>query len=112
MAYNGCIVEGRVRNSILFPGVRVEKGAEVSDSILFFNNVVQEGSRLERVISDVNTSFGAGVRAGAAGGRVTVIGWNNHVPDGMVIGGGCTVAPEIEPGRWPQQGLADLEELR
>jgi len=112
MAYNGCIVEGTVRNSILFPGVRVEKGAEVSNSILLFNNVVKEGSRLERVISDVNTSFGKGVRAGAAGGRVTVIGWNNHVPDGMVIGGGCSVAPEIEPGRWPQQGLADLEELR
>lgn len=112
MAYNGCIVEGKVRNSILFPGVRVAKGAEVNDSILFFNNVVKEDSRLERVISDVNTAFGRKVRIGAAQGRVTVIGWNNHVPDGMVIGGGCAVAPEIPAGGWPQQGLADLEELR
>ncbi|CAK8714273.1 Glucose-1-phosphate adenylyltransferase subunit GlgD [Candidatus Electronema halotolerans] len=111
MAYNGCIVEGKVRNSILFPGVRVAKGAEVSNSILFFNNVVKEDSKLERVISDVNTTFGSQVRIGTAQGRVTVIGWNNQVPDGMVIGGGCTVAPEIPDNGWPQ-ALADLEELR
>ncbi|WP_417909665.1 glucose-1-phosphate adenylyltransferase family protein [Candidatus Electronema sp. PJ] len=112
MAYNGCIVEGKVTNSILFPGVRVEKGAEVNGSILLFNTVVKGGSRLERVVSDVNTAFGYNVQAGVADGAVTVIGWNNQVPDGMVIGGGCTVAPEIADSRWPQQGLADLEELR
>lgn len=110
MAYNGCIVDGTVRNSILFPGVRVEQGAEVSDSILFFNTVVKKGGRLERVVSDVNTVFGCDVRAGA--GKVTVIGWNNQVPDGMVIGGGCTVAPGIAEDRWPEHGLADQEELR
>ncbi len=111
MAYNGCIVEGKVRNSILFPGVRVAKGAEVSNSILFFNNVVNEDSKLERVISDVNTTFGSKAQIGTAEGRVTVIGWNNQVPDGMVIGGGCAVAPEIPDNGWPQ-ALADLEELR
>jgi glucose-1-phosphate adenylyltransferase len=111
MAYNGCIVEGTVRNSILFPGVRVAKGAEVNNSILFFNNTVQEGGKLERVISDVNTVFGSKVRIGTPEGRVTVIGWNNQVPEGMVIGSGCTVAPEMPEGGWPQ-GLADLEELR
>jgi glucose-1-phosphate adenylyltransferase len=112
MAYNGCIVEGTVRNSILFPGVKVEKGAEVSNSILLFNNVVKEGCKLERVVSDVNTAFGCNVQVGTSGGAVTVIGWNNHVPDGMVIGGGCMVAPEIEADKWPLKGLADLEELR
>ena len=111
MAYNGCIVEGKVRNSILFPGVRVAKGAEVNNSILFFNNTVQEGGKLERVISDVNTVFGSKVRIGTSEGRVTVIGWNNQVPEGMVIGGGCAVAPEIPDNGWPQ-ALADLEELR
>lgn len=113
MAYNGCIVEGTVRNSILFPGVRVERGAEVSDSILFFNTVVREGGKLEQVVSDVNTIFGRHVQAGAAAsGKVSVIGWNNQVPDGMIIGGGCTVAPGIAENRWPAQGLADQEDLR
>ncbi len=116
MAYNGCIVEGTVKNSILFPGVRVEKGAEVKDSVLFFNTTVKSGARLDRVVSDVNTSFGRNVKVGAAGtdgpGRVTVIGWNNHVPDNMIIGSGCTVAPGISVEKWPKQGLGDLEELQ
>ncbi len=115
MAYNGCIIDGKVTNSILFPGVRVEKGAVVNDSVLFFNTVVQADAHLNRVVSDVNTSFGRNVRVGVAGreeaGRVTVIGWNNHVPANTVIGSGCTVAPGISEDKWPQQGLKDMEEL-
>jgi len=114
-AYNGCVVDGTVRNSILFPGVRVEKGAEVNDSVLFFNTTVKSNGRLDRVVSDVNTTFGRNVQVGVAGtdgpDRVTVIGWNNHVPDNMIIGRGCMVAPGISAEKWPQQGLADLEEL-
>jgi len=116
MAYNGCLVEGTVKDSILFPGVRVEKGAEVNGSVLFFNTIVQEGGRLDHVISDVNTTFGPNVRIGgtctAGPDRVTVIGWNNHVPDNMVIGSGCTVAPGISAEKWPQQGLKNLEKLQ
>ncbi len=116
MAYNGCTVDGLVENSILFPGVKVEQGAEVRDSVLFFNTTVKSGARLERVVSDVNTVFGRNVRVGAAGenrpNRVTVIGWNNQVPDNMVIGSGCTVAPGISEDKWPADGLADLEELQ
>ncbi len=116
IAYNGCIIEGTVRNSILFPGVRVEKGAEVNDSVLFFDNVVQEGSRLNRVVSDVNTTFGNNVQVGAlqqeALGQVSVIGWNNILPDNIQIGSGCTVAPRIDDSKWPKEILGDGEELK
>ncbi len=116
MAYNGCVVDGLVRNSILFPGVRVEKGAEVVDSILFFNNRVRSGARLCRVVSDVNTDFGRDCRVGVPGvdtpGNVTVIGWNNRVPDSMVIGSGCTVYPQLDPDRWPRNHMVDQEVLK
>ncbi len=116
MAYNGCIVDGTVKNSILFPGVRVEQGAEVVDSILFFNNHVRRGARLCRVVSDVNTHFGRDCRVGVPGvdtpGNVTVIGWNNQVPDSMVIGSGCTVYPRLSPDRWPESGMVDQEVLK
>ena len=115
-AYNGCVVEGTVRNSILFPGVRVEKGAVVNDSVLFFNTIVKSNGRLDRVISDVNTTFGRNVQVGVAEAdgpdRVTVIGWNNHVPDNMIIGSGCMVAPNISAEKWPKQGLECQEELQ
>lgn len=116
MAYNGCTIDGQVTNSILFPGARVEAGAKVEDSVLFFNTVVKAGAQLSRVVSDVNTTFGSGSRIGVFNvdgpGKVTVIGWNNQVPDGMVIGSGCTVYPRIAPESWPDGKLADGEELQ
>ncbi|RWX47107.1 glucose-1-phosphate adenylyltransferase [Candidatus Electrothrix aarhusensis] len=116
LAYNGCIIDGTVKNSILFPGVRVEKGAVVENSVLFFNTLVKEGGQLRQVVSDVNTTFGANAQVGISptgvSDRVTVIGWNNHVPDKMTIGCGCSVAPGIEEEKWPENGLEDMEELQ
>ena len=51
---DGCIIEGNVEDSILFPGVHVEKGAEVKNSILFKNTSVGKGSILRYVICDKN----------------------------------------------------------
>jgi len=112
MAYNGVTVEGEAHNSILFPGVRIERGAVVRDSVLFFNTVVRRNVCLERVVCDVNSSFGAGVRAGRAGQEITVIGWNNQVPAGLRIGAGCTVYPRIDGDHWPESGLEDGEVLQ
>jgi len=115
-AYNGCIIEGTVRNSILFPGVHVMAGAEINDSILFFDNIVHQGVCLNRVVSDVNTVFNKDVRVGAPQceklNRVSVIGWNNSIPEGFSIGCGCTVAPRIPAEKWPKRHLADGEELK
>ena len=116
MAYNGCVIEGTARNSILFPGVRIEKGAEVTDSVLFFNNIVQKDTRIVRTVSDVNTAFGPGCSIGGPqkGNKegITVMGWNNHVPEKTIIGRGCTVYPQLTLDRWPVNPLADFEELR
>jgi len=116
MAYNGCIIEGTVRNSILFPGVHVKAGAEINDSVLFFDNIVHRGVCLNRVVSDVNTVFNRDVRVGAPKceklSRVSVIGWNNNIPEGFRIGCGCTVAPRIPPEKWPESNLEDGEELK
>ena len=48
----GCRIEGTVVNSILFPGVTVEKGAKVEDCILFRGTTVREEARLSHVITD------------------------------------------------------------
>lgn len=104
MVYNGCVVEGEVRNSILFPGVHVAKGARVENSVLFFNNRIGANCRLNKVIADVNSVFGEDVSIGPQCGEdarlVTLVGWNNHVPDGMSLGEGATVYPNIPPEQW------------
>jgi glucose-1-phosphate adenylyltransferase len=105
-----------VRNSILFPGVHVMAGAEINDSIIFFDNIVHQGVSLNRVVSDVNTVFNRNVRVGTPDcekpSRVSVIGWNNVVPEGLHIGCGCRVAPRIAPEKWPANTLEDGEELK
>lgn len=49
---DGCDIEGEVRNSILFRGVKVAKGAVITDSIVFQDTEVGEDSRLNCVIAD------------------------------------------------------------
>ncbi len=52
---DGCIIEGTVKNSILFRGVRVAKGAVVENSIIMQDAFVGEDARVNCVIMDKNT---------------------------------------------------------
>ena len=54
---DGCTVEGRVENCILFRGVRVAKGAEVKNCILMQNVCVGRGASLTHVIADKNVKI-------------------------------------------------------
>ena len=49
---DGCQIEGSVEGSILFPGVKVGKGSQVKNCILFKNTVVEDGVTLGCVIAD------------------------------------------------------------
>lgn len=115
MIYNGCVVEGTVRNSILFPGVHVGPGTVIEDSVLFFKNSIGANCRLSKVIVDVNSVIGDGVCVGntTAGQaeKVTVIGWNNHIPDSMSIGEGAVIYPNIPPEQWLQTTMVDAGEV-
>lgn len=105
LIYNGCKIDGTVRNSILFPGVHVKKGAVVDNSVLFFSNQIGENCQLNKVVADVNNVFGRDVVIGPGEcndkSEVTVIGWNNWVPDKTIIGEGATVYPHLTGPSWP-----------
>ena len=60
MVAEGCRIEGVVENSILFPGVVVEKGAVVRNCVLFKESVVREGAQLSYIIADKNVEVLAG----------------------------------------------------
>lgn len=115
LVYNGCVVEGTVQNSILFPGVQVAKGAVVGNSVLFFNNKVGENCIFNKVITDVNSTFGKSVCVGSAigtvGGRVTVVGWNNHVTDSVAIEEGATIYPNLPPETWSEHNIVKAGEV-
>lgn len=48
----GCRIEGTVENSILFPGVVVEEGAVVRNSVLFKESAVRRNAQLSCIIAD------------------------------------------------------------
>lgn len=49
---DGCIIEGTVKNSLLFRGVKVEQGAVVENCVLMEGTVIGAGSRVENLITD------------------------------------------------------------
>ena len=68
----GCDVAGRVRRSVISPGVVVEAGAEVVDSVLLHDVVVRAGARVQRAILDEGAEVAADVTVGGDGDLVIV----------------------------------------
>lgn len=52
MIADGCIIEGTVENSVIFRGVKIDKGAVVKNSILMQGTYVGEKSVLDCVVTD------------------------------------------------------------
>jgi glucose-1-phosphate adenylyltransferase len=60
----GCIVTGRVHNSILSAGTTVAENASVSDSVILHNVKIGEGAVVKRAILDKNVVVPDGVEIG------------------------------------------------
>ena len=90
----GCRVFGTVENSILSPGVIVERGAAVYDSVVMDDSVVCEGAQVDMTIIDEDVVIGKGASVGGANDpqesekTVTVIGRGVMVAPGDVIPAG------------------------
>ncbi|MCL2320597.1 MAG: glucose-1-phosphate adenylyltransferase subunit GlgD [Oscillospiraceae bacterium] len=54
---SGSIIDGKVENSIIFRRTIVERNAEIKDSIVMQNSIVQLGARLECVCMDKNVTI-------------------------------------------------------
>lgn len=49
---NGCIIEGQVKDSVLFRGVRVGKNAIVKNSVIFQGTVIEDGAIVVNSVVD------------------------------------------------------------
>ncbi|HMM19334.1 MAG TPA: glucose-1-phosphate adenylyltransferase subunit GlgD [Selenomonadales bacterium] len=70
---NGCIIEGRVENSLLFRGVRIARGAVVRDSIIMQDSIIQSNATLDNVICDKEVCISSGKRLSGDANFVMVI---------------------------------------
>ena len=62
----GCVVEGEVKNSVLFTGAKVGAGAKVYDSVLMPGAVVEEGAVVNRALVADNVKIGSQASVGDA----------------------------------------------
>ena len=103
---NGCIVDGKVSNSVLSPHVYVEEGAHVMDSVVFHDTVVAQGAVVQRSIIDKECCIGSGCWIGCGEdytpnkdepdnlvSGITVIGKGARLPPGLRVGRNCKIDP-------------------
>ena len=62
----GCVVEGEVKNSVLFTSAKVGEGAKVHDCVLMLGAVVEPGAVLNRVIVADGVKIGSRAVVGSA----------------------------------------------
>ena len=62
----GCLIEGKVKNSVLFTGVRVEEGAKVTDSVLMPGVHVEAGAVVDHVLVANDIRIGKNAVVGSA----------------------------------------------
>ena len=61
MLADECVIEGTVINSVLFRGVKVEKGAVVKNSVLFKGTHVGKGATVNCIVTDKDVYISDGV---------------------------------------------------
>jgi glucose-1-phosphate adenylyltransferase len=62
----GCVIEGEVKNSVLFTGAKVGPGAKVIDSVLMPGVVVEEGAVIQRALVANDVQIGKQAVVGSA----------------------------------------------
>lgn len=62
----GCRIEGEVKNSVLFTGATIGRGAKVIDTVLMPGAVVEAGAVVTRALVADNVKIGSGAVVGSA----------------------------------------------
>jgi glucose-1-phosphate adenylyltransferase len=107
---NGCVISGSVINSVLSPGVRVERGAVVRDSVIMNDTTIKAGALVNRCILDKEVQVGQKAQVGAGDDDtpnqsepanlntgITIVGKRALVPAGAVIGRNCRIDSNVTP---------------
>lgn len=95
----GCTVAGEVRCSVLSPGVVVEPGAKVVDSVIYSDTTVRAGAAVYRSIIDRDCEIGADAVVGAPDAdlddsdAIALVGQRSTVAPGVRLDAGARLEP-------------------
>lgn len=79
---NGCVIEGKVQNSILFRGVQIEKGAIVRDSIVMQKSKIKKDAVVVNSILDKRAFIGEDINIIGTKSNPYVVGKNVTIRKG------------------------------
>jgi glucose-1-phosphate adenylyltransferase len=104
----GAQIDGRVIRSVISPGVVVEAGAEVRDSVVHHGAAIRSGARVDRCIIDKEVTVGAGAVVGEGDDTVanferpdivhagiSIIGKRVTIPRGFRVGRNVVIGPGV-----------------
>lgn len=95
MITEGCIVEGKVENSVLFAGVIISQDTDVNNSVIMPNTIIGNNSKVNYSIIGENVIIGRDVIfEGGSPSMISVIGPEAVIPDGAVIPEGTRLSAE------------------
>ena len=108
---HGCQIWGTVERSVLSPGVRVDPGAVVRDSIVMFDTIIRAGAVVDRAIIDKEVSVGPNAIIGLGTdmetpnrqepGRlntgITVVGKRAVIPANVRLGRNVKINEGVRP---------------
>ncbi|MFQ5627729.1 MAG: glucose-1-phosphate adenylyltransferase family protein [bacterium] len=111
---HGCTIEGEVINSVLSPGVWVQKGAVVQNAVLMGACEIGAGASVDRAVMDKNAMIGDKAVVGYGDDftpnkkyphtleeGLTLIGKGAAIPAHCVIGRHCIVSPYTSFSHFP-----------
>ncbi len=112
---NGCVAEGTVINSVLSPGVIIEAGAVVRDSVIMNDTVVRAGAVVDRCVLDKEIEIGAKAQVGVGDDNtpnelepanintgICIVGKRASIPANASIGRNCRIDPSTSQEDYDQ----------
>ena len=113
---NGAIIDGHVENSIISPGVHVEQGAIVRDSIIFNDTTIKKNTIVDKSIIDKEVEIGQNCKIGHGddltpnqakpeliSNGLNIIAKRATVPDDTTITRNCRIFSYVEEDNFEKE---------
>ncbi|MGN0991925.1 MAG: glucose-1-phosphate adenylyltransferase, partial [Candidatus Ventricola sp.] len=92
----GCEVRGVINHSVLFAGVTVETGAEITDAVIMPGAVIERGAVVRRAIVGENAHICAGAVVGEETGLIAVVGPKAEIASGDKVAAGVQIDADAQ----------------
>ena len=114
----GCEIHGEIYNSVIGPGVIVEHGAVIANSIIMENAVIGEDTHIDQAVVAENVHIGKSCTIGTGEyqdsnydsrvycSNLATIGENSLIPDGVRVGRNTAIYGVTELSDYPDGLLA------